>query len=193
MVAKSLERECLHCRELFLPNPRNRWHQKFCTKPGCRHASKVESQRRWLSQPANRDHFRGSANVERVRQWRKAHPGYWKRAKKSPRTLQDIFPSQATDVKQLATKTSLTPLQDFLAAQDPLMVGLISHLIDSPLQDRVEQATLRLLTKGQTILDLRSGVKINKHHYEDQKTNPLPGAAAPYSGSVQLGRSTAGP
>jgi hypothetical protein len=167
LVAKSLQRECLHCRELFLPNPRNRWHQKFCTKPECRHASKVESQRRWLSQPTNRDHFRGSANVERVREWRKAHPGYWKRAKKSPRTLQDIVRSQATDAQQLAAKPSLTPLQDFLAAQDPLIVGLISHLIDSPLQDRVEQATFRLLTKGQTILDLRSGVKTNANPYED--------------------------
>jgi hypothetical protein len=120
-----------------------------------------------LSQPTNRDHFRGSANVERVREWRKAHPGYWKRAKKSPRTLQDIVRSQATDAQQLAAKPSLTPLQDFLAAQDPLIVGLISHLIDSPLQDRVEQATFRLLTKGQTILDLRSGVKTNANPYED--------------------------
>jgi hypothetical protein len=35
--------------------------------PECRKASKVESQRRWLSKPENQNHFRGSANVERVR------------------------------------------------------------------------------------------------------------------------------
>ena len=72
--------ECLHCKELFVPNRRNWWHQKFCTKPECRQASKAESQRHWLSKPENRDYFRGSANVERVRQWRAKNPGYWKRA-----------------------------------------------------------------------------------------------------------------
>jgi hypothetical protein len=78
-VAKSYQRECLHCKELFDPGIRHRWRQKFCTKPGCRTASKAASQRRWLSKPENRDHFnhfRGSANVERVRRWREANPGY---------------------------------------------------------------------------------------------------------------------
>jgi hypothetical protein len=67
-VAKRDRCECLHCKELFIPNARNWWHQKFCAKPDCRKASKTESHRRWLSKPGNQDHFRGSANVERVRQ-----------------------------------------------------------------------------------------------------------------------------
>jgi hypothetical protein len=89
-------------------------------------------------------------------------------------------------------ETSAAPLQDLFAMQDPLLVGVISHLIDSPLQDHVEQTTLRLLAKGRTILGMRSGVRTNANH-EDQKTNPLSGAAPPYSWSVQLDRPTAGP
>jgi hypothetical protein len=178
---------------LFDPNPRNRWHQKFCLKPECRAASKAESQRRWLSSSENRDHFRGAANVERVRQWRKANPEYWKRAKKSSGTLQDLVPIQAPAPQPVASTTSPAPLQDLFAAQDPLLVGVIAHLIDSPLQDHVEQATLNLLAKGRTILDLRSRMKNNATQYEDQKTNPLSGAAAPHSRPVQLDRSTAGP
>ena len=50
-MPKSYRRECLHCNELFDPNPRNRWHQKFCGKPECRKASKTESQRCWLPEP----------------------------------------------------------------------------------------------------------------------------------------------
>jgi hypothetical protein len=191
-VAKPYQQECLHCKELFDPNLRNRWHQKFCTKPECRAARKAESHRRWLSKPENRDHFRGADNVERVRQWRKANPGYWKRAKKSSSTLQDLVPAQAPAPQPVLSKTSPAPLQDLFAMQDPLLVGVISHLIDSPLQDHVEQTTLRLLAKGRTILDLRSGVKTNVN-YEDQKTNTLSGAASPHSWSVQLDRSTAGP
>ena len=72
-------RKCRHCRELFLPDPRNLRHQHYCSKPECRRASKAASQRRWLSKPANRDYFRGAANVQRVRAWRAAHPGYWQR------------------------------------------------------------------------------------------------------------------
>ena len=149
----------MHCKELFDPNARNRWHQRFCPKPECRHARKAASHRRWLSQPGNRDHFRGPANVERVRQWRKANPGYWKRAKKPGGTLQDLAPNQAAEPEELSSKTSPAPLQDLVAMQGPLLVGLIAHLIDSPLQDHVEQTTLILIAKGQTILDLRSGVK----------------------------------
>jgi hypothetical protein len=192
-VAKSYQRQCLHCKELFDPDPRNRWHQQFCTKPECRNASKAESHRRWLSKPENQDQFRGSANVERVRQWRKANPDYWKRAKKSSGTLQDLVPSQAPKPQPVAPKTSPAPLQDLFSVQDPLLVGLIAHLIDSPLQDHIEQTTLRLLAKGRTILDLRSGVKTDTNHHEDQKTNPLSGATPPHSGSVQLDRPTAGP
>jgi len=125
-VPKSYQCECLHCKELFEPEVRNRWHQKYCGKLPCRSASKSESQRRWLSKPQNRDHFRGSENTERVRQWRKANPGYWKRTKRSQCTL-----------------------QDFLDMQGPLLAGLISQLIDSPLQDHIEEAARSLLaTKG---------------------------------------------
>jgi len=144
-VAKSYQRECLHCKELFDPGIRHRWRQKFCAKPGCRAASKAASQRRWLSKPENHDHFRGSANVERVRRWREAHPEYWKRAKKSSSTLQDLVPAQAPAPQNIPPTRSPAPLQDLFAVQDPLLVGVIAHLIDSPLQDHVEQTTLRLL------------------------------------------------
>jgi hypothetical protein len=53
--------QCLHCKELFVPNARLWWHQQFCSKPECRQASKAQSQRRWLSKPENQDHFRGSS------------------------------------------------------------------------------------------------------------------------------------
>ena len=184
-MAKSYQCECLHCKELFLPNLRNRWHQKFCTKPECRQASKTASHRRWISKPENQQHYRGAENVEHVRQWRAALPGYWKRAKKAAITLQDLVPAQAPTPQPVLPKTSPAPLQDLFAMQDPLLVGVISHLIDSPLQDHVEQTTLRLLAKGRTILDLRSGVKTNAYH-EAQKTNPLSGPAPPHSWSVQL-------
>jgi hypothetical protein len=45
----------------------------------CRKASKAASQRCWRASPKGKDYFQGSANVLRVRVWRQAHPGYWRR------------------------------------------------------------------------------------------------------------------
>jgi hypothetical protein len=179
--------ECLHCKEFFVPNRRNWWHQKYCTKPECRKASKAQSQRRWLSKPENRDAFGGSANVERVRQWRAKNPDYWKRQAKTAGTLQELVPTQAAENKEVVETTSALPLQDFVASQDPMVLGLIAHLVDSPLQDVVEQAARRLLQKGQSILDMRSGMKPKGNPYADKETSAVPGTAPKSSGPVQLG------
>ena len=191
-MPKRDRRECLHCKELFLPHHRNWWHQKFCSKPACRQASKAQSQRRWLSKPENRDVFRGSANVERVRQWRAKNPGYWKRPGKTSRTLQEVLPLQNAQPKDLAKKTSQPPLQDFVASQPALLLGLIAHLVDSPLQEVVEQAALRLLQKGQSILDMRSGIKPKGNSYADKETSLVRGATTQSPATVQLGRPAPG-
>jgi hypothetical protein len=170
---------------LFVPDRRNWWHQKFCSKPDCRKASKAESQRRWLSKPGNWDVVRGSANVERVRQWRAKNPGYWKRPAKTSRTLQEVVPAQAPDRQQLTETTSSPPLQDFVALQDPLVVGLIAHLVDSPLQEVVEQAALRLLQKGRNILDMRSRMKSKGNTDANQETSAVPSPASQGSPAVQ--------
>jgi hypothetical protein len=192
-VANRHQLECLHCKELFRPHPRNTYHQKFCSQPQCRQASKAQSQRRWLSKPQNQDYFRGSANVERIRQWRQANPGYWKRSRKTSGTLQEVLNPQPIESQGLASKTSRPPLQDLFPTQDPLLVGLISQMIDSPLQDHIEQTTRRLILKGRDILDAKSGGKTKGNTHANQKTCALCGTVAARSRTVQLGGSTLGP
>jgi hypothetical protein len=60
------KRKCLCCEEIFQPDPRNRHHQRYCSKPACQRASHAASQRRWLNKPENRDYFRGPIHVARV-------------------------------------------------------------------------------------------------------------------------------
>ncbi len=81
MSAKHKRHKCRCCRLFFQPDPHNPKRQFYCLAPECRRASKAASQRRWLRKPANRNYFRDAENVERVRAWRKANPGYWKRTK----------------------------------------------------------------------------------------------------------------
>lgn len=67
-------RKCRCCGQWFLPQAHNAYHQRYCTRPGCRSASKRMSHRRWLRK--NPDHHRGNANVLRVQAWRAHRPRY---------------------------------------------------------------------------------------------------------------------
>jgi hypothetical protein len=105
-MKRTRQRKCLCCGELFLPDRRNAHHQRFCSKAGCRKASRHSSQRRWLAKPENRATFRGPENVARVKAWREAHPGYWRRKRGA---LQDLLPPQAVVPEVLATELPPVP------------------------------------------------------------------------------------
>ena len=48
-MMKRRRRKCLNCGQLFRPDPRSARHQRYCSTPACRNASKAASQARWLS------------------------------------------------------------------------------------------------------------------------------------------------
>src|SRR6266436_3906894 len=122
-------RKCKCCLKLFRPDPRNRRHQRYCSATGCRAASKSASQARWLSTPENQGYFRGAVNVARVQAWRSRHPGYWRRGRRVGTALQEVS-----------------------MAQPAVLIGLIAHIVGTPLQDDIVRTTDRLLRLGQDIL-----------------------------------------
>ena len=73
------KRKCKHCQTFFAPDPRCARRQRHCSTPACRQASKPPANAGGSTSRSNRDYFRDPTHVERVRQWRKAHPGYWRR------------------------------------------------------------------------------------------------------------------
>ena len=94
----SAKRKCLCCGDFFAPDHRNARHQRYCGKSACGKESKAQSQRRWLQRPENQNYFRGPENCRRVKDWRKAHPGYGR--KKKSRTevpLQEVFQAQVVE------------------------------------------------------------------------------------------------
>ena len=102
--------KCLHCKELFLPEPRAAQRQRYCLKAECRKARKRAAQRAWLAKPENQNYFRDAKNAERVRDWQKAHPGYWKNtARYRRRTLQDGFPTQPTAGQPITAPPTAVP------------------------------------------------------------------------------------
>ncbi len=144
-MSKQRRRKCRNCGELFRPDPRNLRHQRFCSKSSCRRASKAESQRRWLAKPDNRDYFRGPENVERVRAWRAAHPGYWRRLSPNTRSaLQEHSLMQAADNNEQSASLVNSPLQELSRAQPLVLMGLIAQLTGATLQDDIAKASRRL-------------------------------------------------
>lgn len=143
------KRVCRHCHHLFDPDPRNRRHQHYCAEPACRKASKAASQRRWLNKPANRDYFRGAENVQRVRNWRSTHPGYWRL---TPAALQEDLLTQPIETNNEFVTLTQNALQDVLTRPDLILLGLIAQLTDSTLQEDIAETGRRLLGLGGTIL-----------------------------------------
>ena len=181
-------RKCRNCGQLYDPDPRNRWHQSYCSQPACRQASKVASQRRWRVSPKGLDYFRGSANLLRVQAWRKAHPGYWRRQRQTPRALQDHCLPQS--LVPPADKPSLNPraLQDVILTQGLTLLGLVAHLTGGALQENIASTTRRLILLGQQI----QGPHSQRRKYAGDQASVVPTAIAASPIAVQLDRPSSG-
>ena len=195
---------CQNCKRVFHPDHRNVTRQRFCSKPKCHHASKVEAQHRWRQKPDNLDYFKGSVHVERVQQWRRENPGYWRRqvpeAEAGPDALQETLMAQETETQPLAEgidthqpaveRAEQEALQDSFFLQPTVLVGLIAQLSGLALQDDIALVARRLQQLGRDILH-RSPHDTGCRPYA--QTAPLVRQTPESAPTIQLGRSAAGP
>jgi len=178
-MKSSAKPKCLHCKAFYIPDRRNLRHQRYCAEPGCQQESKRQSQRHWLAKSANQNYFRGPENSRRVGEWRAVHPGYARKKATPPaKPLQDVCPLQGPQPQEVAETTSSRVLQDVFPMQVALVVGLISTMTGSVLQEDISAASRVLIRKGQDILGWLpvAGSPLTTA-YEDQ-TTPLSRTAA---------------
>ena len=182
------KRKCRHCRCLFVPDPRNRDRQKYCSKEPCRTKSKASSQKKWLNKPENQNYFRDPDNVKRVQRWREKNPGYWKRPREEV-ALQDSLGLQPAENKEHINQNDANALQDLLTSQPAVIIGLISNFIGSALQDDIADTLLAMQQSGQDILcpQLKKQGGANDCKIPDLKTSRPPDTQ-----ELQLGRSPTG-
>jgi hypothetical protein len=145
-------RKCPCCRKLFRPDSRNRQHQRYCSAPVCRAASKAASQARWRATGRSQGNLDGAANVARVQEWRSRHPGYWRKGRCEDPALQDLSKAQHVDLVVDSAISARSPLREILIAHPPVLIGLIAHLVGSALRDDILPATERLIRLGRDIL-----------------------------------------
>ena len=198
-MSRRRRRRCLHCNELYSPDPRTAERQRHCSKPECKCASKGKAQARWCAKARNRDYFSGPDQVERVRLWRRANPGYWKKAPLSRAPLQDDCKPQATDVQPDTVVLTLDALQDDSPSQMLVLLGLISHLTGGALQEDMAGVVRRYKSLGMDVLgmtDRTAGAgpgSRTKSNDDERKTHPPSRAPAASAAAVQLDRPPAGP
>jgi hypothetical protein len=202
-MRKRAKRKCLYCGQRFEPDYRNHHHQKYCSQPLCRKASKASSQRRWLKKPDNRDYFRHPDHVERAQKWRKAHPRQGDGGGSPTQTshlLQDVCSGQPCEI--IAESAIIPPhpappvppspssppipplLQDFSNVQHIVLLGLIAHLTGA-LQDDIAITFRRFLQLGQDILYTAHSDQGGKN---DRAAHLAPGPSTPGASPFQLGR-----
>ena len=155
-----------------MPDPRNRHHQVYCSASACQQARQRAGQARWRRRPENRNYFRGPAEVERVRAWRKAHPGYWRRRRHGLRTA--IKP-QSNEAQADGSGLNPDALQTVLLSQPAVLVGIISSLTGTALQTDIAEHVQRLHLRGEQILHPK---RIMKGAEDDRKDVVETGAFA---------------
>jgi hypothetical protein len=176
-------RKCLCCKEFYRPDQRNLRHQRYCSKPTCRKESKAQSQFRWLQRPENQNYFRGPENSQRVKEWRKRNPGYW-RKKKTPVQvpLQEVCQEQVAPNEEVSSEKTSDALQEVLLMQ-PAVVGLISMMTGNSLQEDIVATARVLIRKGQDILESNPGSETTRFNDENQ-TSSLSATGTPSATSV---------
>jgi hypothetical protein len=109
-----------------------------------------------VQKPDNQNYFSGLQNSQRVKEWRKRNPGYWRKKNPAPQEpLQDLCTTQVTQDEEVKGIEISDALQDVLVMQPAVMVGLISMMTGSALQEDIAATTRALLSKGQDILGRR--------------------------------------
>ena len=142
--------KCLNCNEKHGSDPRNRWHQRYCSKPECQRASKAGSQRQWNQKPENETYFRGAVNTDRVRQWRLAHPGYRRNKTSAPELVQqDVLKLQVAANEIVAQPEPAHVLQEICFSQPAMFVGLISILTGHVQQEDIVTSARLVITRGE--------------------------------------------
>jgi hypothetical protein len=187
MAQRIRKHKCFNCHIFFTPDYRNVKRQKYCSKPECLKAAKAASQRKWLQKKENHNYFSGSNNVGRVQEWRKKHPGYWRR--KSPEdnnALQDSLSEKEVNKQPVKEQLTTSALQDILIGQQAVLIGLIAQFSANALQDDIVKTTRRLQQLGDDIFQNNGG-------YYDTKKHLIFSADSTDSETIRKGGSAFGP
>lgn len=150
----ALDRCCIVCDKLFTPNKFASARQTVCPAPACRKIAKRTRQADWRAR--NPDYFTGPEHVERVRQWRRENPDWRKKQRDAQAARRAKSSPQAKSCN--TPEPGKARLQDLAPdSQSAVLVGLVSLVSGSVLQDEVHEIFHECLRRGGDLLRPVSG------------------------------------
>lgn len=146
---KRKKRKCRNCGRQFIPDNYNHYHQYYCSETECRRASRKASKAKHNRKQSLNLEFRRKEN-ERVKQYQKNNPDYWKKYKKSRK--KDIAAEVLRDLAQVGNKAEdIRVLRDFAISHNTVINGLISYMTGEVLRDNIGAVIKRLYDRGREV------------------------------------------
>ena len=108
---------------------------------------------RWLLKPGNAGYDRGAVPLDRVRRWRKAHPGYWRRrSKRQP--VPDRPEALLAVLDEFALQNACGALQNACPPQLVALLGLMARLQGDALQNAIAREIRANMLAGYALLGI---------------------------------------
>ena len=147
-------RKCRCCHQLYDPDHTQPLPPRptACSPSAARPARPPASAAGAEESDKGRDYFHGSANRQRVKAWRMAHPGYARKRPKPSGALQDHCPLQTIAPPEVNPSLSERALQEMIVTQGLLLTGFIAHYTgytSGALQENIAPTIDRLIRLGQ--------------------------------------------
>src|SRR5208282_6535406 len=95
--------------------------------------------------------------------------------------LQEVFQAQVAHNEEVNPRLTPHALQDLFSAQSPVVVGLISMMTGSALQEDIASTVQVLVRKGRDILDMKPGSETTT---DENQTTSLSATTANCAASV---------
>ena len=149
---KQVLRNCAHCGQPFVVDPRVGKLHRFCAALACVKVSRVMANAKWLEKwKLEHDgvpYFTGSENCTHVRHWRAVTPKYWQRLKRAKRAKRPQFHL----IQYRLSAMRFVALQDTIDTLFTLGNGLLSRLPRVALQDTMARKLRQARLRGHEIL-----------------------------------------
>jgi hypothetical protein len=118
--------------------------------------SRQDSQQRWIKKTGNGAYHSGPEHVARVKAWREANPGYWRKqevADGSPQMSADAQIGLREMLRDFALQDTCVALQDSWNPQLVALLGILAWLRGSALQETIAEDLREIMLTGYAILE----------------------------------------
>lgn len=118
--------------------------------------SRQDSQQRWIKKTGNGAYHSGPEHVARVKAWREANPGYWRKhevAEGGPPTSAEAQIGLREMLRDFALQDTCVALQDSWNPQLVALLGILAWLRGSALQETIAGDLREIMLTGYAILE----------------------------------------